>query len=143
VEWARAAAEDEGWTASFHQLNLADLHAVGEFLSGLDWSAGWHLYARFLLHAIDDGARANLWSLAAVVAERGGECWLEFRTDRDQRTQHVFGEHFRRYLAPEQVRAELEDHGLRILESEEGRGLAPHGDEDPWIARIRVGGAPC
>jgi hypothetical protein len=143
VERARAAAEDEGWTASFHRLNLADLHAVGEFLSGLDWSAGWHLYARFLLHAIDDAARANLWSLATVVAERGGECWLEFRTDRDQQTEHVFGEHFRRYLALAQVCAGLETHGLQILEAVEGRGLAPHGDEDPWIARIRVGGAPC
>jgi SAM-dependent methyltransferase len=143
LDRARAAAEDEGWTASFHQLNLGDLHAIGEFVDELDWSAGWHLYARFLLHAIDDAARANLWSLATVVVQRGGECWLEFRTNRDEQTGKVFGEHFRRYLDPAQVRAEVEAHGLRILESVEGRGLAPHGDEDPWIARIRVGGASC
>jgi SAM-dependent methyltransferase len=143
LDRARAAAEDEGWTASFHQLNLGDLHAVGEFVSRLDWTAGWHLYARFLVHALDDTARSHLWSLATVVAQRGGECWLEFRTDRDERTEHVFGEHFRRYLSLAQVREELEGRGLHVLAFEEGRGLAPHGDEDPWIARVRVGGAPC
>ena len=143
LDRARAAAEDEGWTASFDQLNLGDLHAVGEFISGLDWTAGWHLYARFLVHALDDTARSHLWSLATVVAQRGGECWLEFRTDRDERTEHAFGEHFRRYLSLSQVREELEGRGLHVLEFEEGRGLAPHRDEDPWIARVRVGGAPC
>ena len=143
LERAAEAAETEGWTASFHEVNLADLHAVGEFAADLDWSLGWHLYARFLLHAIDDQARANLWTLAGVVAARGGEIWLEFRTDRDADAEHVFGEHFRRYLHPEQVRAELEERNLQVLEMVEGRGLSPHGAEDPWIARMRVGAAPC
>jgi hypothetical protein len=139
LERGRALAEHEGWEATFHQLNLGDLHAVGEFVAGLDWSAGWHLYARFLVHAIDDQARANLWTLAGVVASHGGECWFEFRTDRDEQEGHVFGEHFRRYLAPEQVRSELTERGLQVRDLVEGRGLAPHGSEDPWVARMRVG----
>jgi len=143
LDRARTSAAREGWDASFHQLNLADLHAVGEFVAEVDWSLGWHLYARFLVHAIDDQARANLWTLATVVVEQGGECWLEFRTDKDGGEKHVFGEHFRRYLDPQQVTDELGARGLRVLELVEGRGLAPHGEEDPWVARIRVGGAPC
>jgi len=78
-----------------------------------------------------------------VVVENGGECWLEFRTCKDGGAKHVFGEHFRHYLEPQQVTDELEIRGLRVLELVEGRGLAPHGEEDPLVARIRVGGASC
>jgi hypothetical protein len=139
LDRAAGAAATEGWTASFHQLNLNDLHAVGRFVAEMDWSAGWQLYARFLVHAIDDQARANLWTLAKVVADHGGEVWLEYRTDRDAQAEHVFGEHFRRYLSTVQVEQELEALGLSVLEGVEGRGMAVHGDEDPWVARMRVG----
>ena len=134
-------ADREGWEASFHQVNLGDLHAVGDLVADLDWSLGWVMYARFLVHAIDDPARQNLWDLASVVTRQGGECWLEFRTDRDEHEQHLFGEHFRRYLSPDLVEAELAAKGLAVRERVEGRGLAPHGAEDPWVARLRVGAA--
>lgn len=143
IDRARCLSAREGWDASFHQLNLGDLHAVGRFVGDLDWDTEWQLYARFLVHAIDDQARANLWTLATLVAARGGTCWFEFRTDRDEREEHVFGEHFRRYLSPAQVADELRGRGLEVQELVEGRGLAPHGDEDPWVARMRVGVAPC
>ena len=141
VQAARELSEAEGWPSEFREVNLGDLHAVGSLVADLDWAAGWHLYARFLVHAIDDSARANLWVLAGAVVRAGGECWLEFRTDRDEQEQHVFGEHFRRYLAPEQVRDELAAHGMAVLESVHSRGLAVHGQEDPWVARLRVGSA--
>ncbi len=141
VARGRALAGSEGWAAGFEVVNLADLHQVGSLAAGLDPSAGWHLYARFLVHAIDDGARANLWLLAAAVARRGGECWFEFRTNRDEGVDHAFGEHFRRYLDPAVVVIEAKERDLQVLESVEGRGLAVYGDEDPWVARLRLGAA--
>lgn len=139
VERGRALARREGWAADFEVVNLADLHQVGALAAGLEPGVDWHLYARFLLHAIDDETRANLWTLAAAVVRRGGECWFEFRTSRDEQAEHVFGEHFRRYLDPEQVVLEAKGHELRVVESEEGRGLAPYKSEDPWVARLRIG----
>ena len=139
IERGRALAEREGWAADFEVVNLADLHQVGELAARLEPGVDWHLYARFLLHAIDDETRANLWTLAAAVARRGGECWFEFRTAQDERAEHVFGEHFRRYLDPQQVVVEAKEHDLRVIDSVEGRGLAPYKDEDPWVARLRLG----
>lgn len=141
LERGRARAQSEGWTADFRVVNLGDLHQVGGLVGDLDPGVDWHLYARFLLHAIDDEARANLWTLAAAVARRGGECWLEFRTVEDEKAEHVFGDHFRRYLPLPQVVAEVEERGLKVLESAEGRGMAVYGDEDPWVARVRLGAA--
>lgn len=138
---AERLSEHEGWEASFHQVDLGDLRDVGGLIADLDWSLGWVMYARFLVHAIDDPARQNLWDLAAVVAARGGECWLEFRTDRDQYEQHLFGEHFRRYLSPDVVTREVRAKGLEVHDLVEGRGLAPYGAEDPWVARMRLGAA--
>ncbi|MGY1673519.1 LicD family protein [Geodermatophilus sp. SYSU D00710] len=141
VERGRVLARNEGWQAAFEVVNLADLHQVGNLAAELDPSLGWHLYARFLVHAIDDEARANLWFLAATVARRGGECWFEFRTNRDEEAEHAFGEHFRRYLDPALVVVEAKERDLQVLDSVEGRGLAVYGDEDPWVARLRLGAA--
>jgi SAM-dependent methyltransferase len=141
VSRARRLASQEGWEARFSVVNLADLQSVAGFVESMDWSRGWQLYARFLVHAIDDSARANLWTLAAHVTRHGGECWLEFRTEQDAGVEKVFGEHFRRYLPAEQVVAELQSRGLEVRELVEGQGLAPHRGEDPWVARLRVGAA--
>jgi SAM-dependent methyltransferase len=139
VSRAQELARNEGWAARFSVLNLADLRSVAGFVQSMEWTRRWHLYARFVVHAIDDAARANLWTLAAHVARRGGECWLEFRTEQDAAAAKAFGEHFRRYLRTEDVVEELRDRGLAVHELVEGRGLAQYQDEDPWIARLRVG----
>ncbi|SFO94566.1 LicD family protein [Geodermatophilus dictyosporus] len=141
VERGRALARQEGWAAGFEVVNLADLSQVGSLAADLDPALDWHLYARFLVHAIDDQARANLWRLAAAVARRGGECWFEFRTHRDEQAEHAFGEHFRRYLDPAQVVVEAKEHDLQVLDLLEDRGLAVYGGEDPWVARLRLGAA--
>jgi SAM-dependent methyltransferase len=97
------------------------------------------LYARFVAHAVDDHARDNLWRLAALLLRRGGRAYLEFRTHRDARTGHVFEEqHYRRYLDPDDVQAELKGHGGVVVHREEGRGLAPFRSEDPDICRMVV-----
>ncbi|MGY1663988.1 methyltransferase domain-containing protein [Geodermatophilus sp. SYSU D00705] len=141
IERATALAQREGWDADFRVVNLADLHQVGTLVGELSPDVGWHLYARFLVHAIDDEARANLWALAGAVARRGGECWLEFRTAEDERAEHVFGEHYRRYLDLEQVVIEAKERDLQVIDSVHGRGLAVYKDEDPWVARLRLGAA--
>ena len=139
VDAANRRSEAEGWGATFQVVDLADARSVAAFAVGQDWTRGWHLYARFLVHAITDEARGNLWTLLTQVVAAGGEGWLEFRTDKDADAEKVFGEHYRQYLPLEQVADELRARGLRVLEQIESQGLAPHRGEDPWVARVRVG----
>ncbi|MGY1849653.1 MULTISPECIES: class I SAM-dependent methyltransferase [unclassified Blastococcus] len=141
VETATRRSEEEGWGARFQVVDLSDERSIAGFADGLDWSRGWNLYARFLVHAITDDARANLWTLLVQVVSAGGQGWLEFRTDKDAAAEKVFGEHYRQYLPVAQVADELADRGLRVLEQVESQGLAPHKGEDPWVARLRVGSA--
>jgi hypothetical protein len=139
VRRASELSEREKWDARFDVVDLDDSDSVGKFVANFDWTIGWHLYARFLLHAIDDEARANLWTLVTEVVGNGGQCWFEFRTAKDEDEAHVFGEHYRRFLPPYQVVDEVTALGLRAIEVVEGRGMAVYGQEDPWVARIRVG----
>lgn len=139
VQRAAELSERENWSARFSVVDLSDADSVGKLIANLDWTIGWHLYARFLLHAIDDEARVNLWTLTSEVVSNGGESWFEFRTAKDQNEAHVFGEHYRRFLPPQQVVDEVTALGLRAIEVVEGRGMAVYGQEDPWVARVRVG----
>ena len=90
------------------------------------------LYARFLIHAIEDGARFNLWSFARETL-RPGRAYLEFRTAG---TRHAFGEHYRHFVPAETVASEVEAAGAVVEHVEEGYGLAVYRSEDPRVCRI-------
>jgi hypothetical protein len=96
------------------------------------------VYARFLVHALEDPGRLNLWRFAETALATGGKLYLEFRTGEDENQPHVFGEHFRRYLAPDVVVGEVAERGGRIEHREEGHGLAVYKDEDPHVCRLAV-----
>ena len=122
---------------SFEVINLYDARevlALGVRLSRLEEPAD--LYARFVLHALEDLGREHLWRLASMALRGGGHLFLEFRTDQDRQLPHVFRQQGRRYLAPDAVVAEIEAHGGRVVHREAGTGLAPFRTEDPHVCRI-------
>ena len=122
---------------SFQVINLYDAREVmtlGVRLSRLDTPAD--LYARFVLHALEDLGRENLWRLASMGLRGGGHLFLEFRTEQDRGRPHVFQQAGRRYLDPAAVAAEIEAHGGRVVHQEAGTGLAPFKTEDPHVCRI-------
>jgi hypothetical protein len=126
-----------GTPLSFEVINLYDARQVmslGYRLSRLDSPAD--LYARFLLHALEDVGRENVLRLASMSLRAGGHLFLEFRTPEDRRRPHVFRQTGRRYLDPAQVVAEIEARGGRVVHQEAGTGLAPFRDEDPHVCRI-------
>ncbi len=131
--WAARRAPN----ASFELLNFYDTRAalaMGARLSRHDHPLD--LYARFVLHALEDRGRANFWRMASMALRGGGRLFVEFRTERDRRNSHVFGTHFRRYLDPDLVVAEIEAIGGRVVHQEAGTGLAPFRSEDPHVCRI-------
>lgn len=135
VGYATERARARGSPATFRRLNLYDVRQMltaGALLArDVDSDA---VYARFLVHALEDVGRENLWRLSrSVLLHRHGRLYLEFRTEP---TRHEFGEHFRRFVAPATVCAELASYGFEIEHCEERHGLAVHKSEDPLVCRI-------
>lgn len=135
VAYAAGKAAERGASASFRQLNLYDLRQMLAVGAKLGLAAETDaVYARFLVHALEDEGRQNLWRFSrSVLAPTRGRLYLEFRTEA---TQHEFGEHFRHFVQPDVVRAELESYGFSIEHCEDRHGLAVHRNEDPRVCRI-------
>lgn len=137
LDAAQARAEAKGLDARFEYFDLYDLRqvlATGGRLAHDD--DRYLVYGRFLLHALEDAGRHNLWRLASTALRSGGRLYLEFRTGEDANEPHVFGEHFRRYMSGDDVVAEVESYGGSIEHREEGRGLAVYKEEDPHVCRL-------
>jgi SAM-dependent methyltransferase len=137
TEKAGRAAENEDLPARFQTFNLYDVRqvlAMGGDLAHRDTPPV--LYGRFLIHALEDNGRHALWRVANMCLRRGGRFYLEFRTGLDAGKEHEFGEHFRKYLEPDAVIAEIEARGGHIEHCEAGHGLAVYKNEDPHVCRL-------
>ena len=136
---ATRAAKRAELPAVFRPFNLSDTREVLSLGAALarDEEAP-DLYARLLLSSLRDDTRENLWRLASMSLRRGGRLFLEFRTALDAGRPHAFGaaKGRRRFLAVDQVVAEIEAMGGRCVESEVGHGLAVFESEDPHICRL-------
>jgi len=134
VALASSVAAEEGLPAEFQELNL---YADSEVNDTGRWVAS-HLtpsvvYARFLVHALENDGRQNLWRLTREMLRGGGRAYLEFRVAV---TRHVFGEHYRQFVEPAVVVEEIEQYGGHVEHTEVGHGLAVYQDEDPLVCRL-------
>ncbi len=132
---AEAAAAQEGSGATFRRANLYDLRSVltTPALLGRDHAPD-AVYARFLVHALEDDGRINLWRFSrSLLQGSGGRLFLEFRT---KPSGYVFGKHFRNLVPAATVTAELGAYGFTVEHLEEGTGLAALEREDPQVCRI-------
>lgn len=136
----RARAKKEQVSARFRPLNLYDYRDTltrGSIIAHT-LPKPRALYARFLLHTLEDGGRLNLWRFTDMVLRGGGQGFFEFRTHRDAKLPHRHHDHFRRFLDPDLICREIETSGGRVEERVEGTGMAPYGVEDPHVCRLRV-----
>lgn len=137
VQRLRQASRNKQLSADFKIVNLYDTRgtlALGARLSRTEEPVD--IYARFMIHALADHGRANLLRLTSMGLRRGGLFFAEFRTVADMGQPHVFTHQHRRFLHPDQVVAEIEAAGGRIVHREEGHGLAKFRGEDPHVCRI-------
>lgn len=121
----------------YQVLNLYDSRgvlALGTRLSRQQPPAD--LYARFLLHALEEDGRDNVLRLASMALRGGGRLFLEFRTEADQHLPHHFNQTGRRYVDPDAVVEQIRARGGRVLHRRAGTGLAPFRGEDPHVCRI-------
>ena len=63
---------------------------------------------------------------------------MEFRTAASADEPTAYPPHFRQHLDPDEVVAEIEQHGGTVVEREQGRGRAVLRDEDPDVCRLVV-----
>ena len=134
---ARRRAERKGLDLTFASLNLYDARetlALGARLSREEVPVD--VYARFMVHSLEEQGQVNLVRLASMALRRGGHLFLEFRTEQDADLPHHFGDYSRRYADPDEVVRMLEAAGGRIVHRREGTGMAMLEDEDPHVCRL-------
>lgn len=133
-------------SAAGHGIDRASFW-VGEAGNPADWQTlaadlpgPVAIYARFLFHAIDEATETALLDQAcALLARLGGILLAEFRTPADASLAKEAPAHYRRYVDPDQFCARLGERGLAVIDRCEGQGMACHGSEDAFVARIVAG----
>jgi SAM-dependent methyltransferase len=134
VRLASSLADEEGVDARFERLNLYHPEEVDELGTRLAAELTPRVvYARFFVHALEDDGRLNLWRLTRTLLRAGGRAYLEFRVGS---TEHEFGEHYRHFVPPEVVAAEIAAEGGRVEHQQVGTGLAVYKHEDPPVCRL-------
>jgi SAM-dependent methyltransferase len=120
---------------------LGSTEVLGDLLKSLnDTSAPIVLYARFLLHAIDDETENSLLKIMHKFKHKLHYICLEYRTIEDSQLTKEFGEHFRRYINHESLIASLKNLGFSIYSTSKGRGFSIYGSDDPYLGRIVIKG---
>ncbi|HEX3900202.1 MAG TPA: class I SAM-dependent methyltransferase [Mycobacteriales bacterium] len=133
-----ATAASRGMTVPVAELDLGQADDVrSAAASVLAGGAPDAVYARFLLHSLDDAGQEGLYRFAATTLSHGGLLFLEFRAQQDEQAAHLFGDdHFRAYLHASDVVKAVESFGGQVLEAETRQGWAPYRTEDPFVTRI-------
>ncbi|MQW75696.1 class I SAM-dependent methyltransferase [Nocardioides sp. dk4132] len=138
VRSGQRIAENRSLPIRWDLVNLYDTREVmayGARLSRLPEPAD--VFARFLPHNLEPHGRENLWRLASMALRRGGHLFVEFRTPEDRDRPHVYGQHPRNFLEPDDVVAEIEAAGGTVVHLVSGKpGLAKLREEDPAVCRI-------
>lgn len=136
VRQARRRATGLGIDADVHELSLYDLRHALTLGARLAASGPHTLYARMLVETLRAEGREYLWRLASMALRDGeSRMYLEFRIDPADAKR---SRRLRTVVPPDRVVAELEAHGMRVLDHLEGRGLAPLDGDDPLVCRLVV-----
>jgi len=135
IERNRAVWGESG--IEFAQVDVSDAESLATATAGCFEDGPVAVYSRFFIHAISDEAEATLLDFLRRALPEGSIVYLEFRTEKDERTPKVFGEHYRRFVDPDALVRRMRRGGHFALEhSERGHGLAVYKDEDPYVARL-------
>jgi SAM-dependent methyltransferase len=93
------------------------------------------LYARFFLHAIDNGGIDNFLTNCAGIMTEKDKLFMEYRTSEDEFRRKELKDHFRNYLKPKGVERLLVSKGFQTQYFVEGVGFAKWKKDDASVAR--------
>jgi hypothetical protein len=83
-------------------------------------------------------SQTNFWRYTAMVLSGGGQCFVEFRAERDRPLPKHFAERRHHFLRPRPVAAAAERAGGRVVYQEVAQGWARFEREDPYVCRMVV-----
>ena len=96
------------------------------------------VYARFVLHAVDDAGEVGFWGLISKIVAEGGAAVtlaLEYRTPEDAELPKETPAHYRRFVDYNRVSEKAQELGFRLEFQETGRGLSVYGSDDHHLCR--------
>lgn len=94
------------------------------------------LYARFFLHAITEAEEKKFISLLRKLEQIVSYCAFEFRTHLDRDQKKLASPHYRRFIDPANLIAQLSSLKYDVDYFVEGFGMAKMRSEDAHVARI-------
>lgn len=93
-------------------------------------------YARFFLHSVDEGTQDRFLRCVRQLMGDDDHLYLEFRTSQDAESPKEFGQHYRRYIDPNEFETILQSLDLEVLYNVSGYGMAVFKGEDAHVARF-------
>lgn len=102
------------------------------------------VYSRFCLHAMTPTEEQAFITEVAMRLPSQGELHIECRSINDplarkgeviSKTERIFG-HYRRFIVPDELHANLAAAGFDVSYMQESRGVARLDDDDPAVLRI-------
>jgi SAM-dependent methyltransferase len=136
---SRTMAHDTGVTLRARRLNLDSLREtlVAGALDSRE-AGRTDVYARFLVHCLGADSLEHFWRYTAMVLDKGGQAFLEFRTPADRGRPKHFAPRRHRFASPDDIASSAEAAGGRVVERHVGTGMAVLGEEDPHVCRMVV-----
>ena len=107
-----------------------------------------YCYSRFTLHAVnleqEEYVLRNVFQCLKSGKDRG-YFFIEVRSVKDEiyglgdkvgEDSYIYEGHFRRFLRKEELEQRLKLNGFEIISSQEDKGFAVFGEQDPVVIRI-------
>jgi adenylylsulfate kinase-like enzyme/SAM-dependent methyltransferase len=141
---SEAIAQNERRAAEFGLTDMTfAVGFYGEFIPRLARPPEY-VYARFVLHAIDEVYQRSILAGAYATLAPGGLLLTEFRTVKDPLARQGMSigvnervtDHYRRFIDINALCEQLSRLGFEIVYSVESQGLAVHKEEDPVVGRV-------
>jgi hypothetical protein len=128
-------------TVEFTACDVSDAENLGATLTAARGeNAGQPVlfYARFFLHSIPEDVQRAMMTVIQQCSRHGDHFAAEFRTDKDEVTAKVHGDHYRRFQNGPSFGGQLsQEYGFTTkLVEQEGNGFSPYKGEDPHLYRI-------
>ncbi len=104
-----------------------------------------YCYSRFSLHAINEQQESEVIENVYNVLKDGGSFFVEVRSVNDElygkgeqvgRNAFHYQGHFRRFVEKSELENKMKSAGFVVEYSEESRGFAPFGEDDPQVIRM-------
>jgi SAM-dependent methyltransferase len=114
--------------------NIKDFKDLGTQVNSIDGPK--IVYSRFFLHAIDEISQNNFLDIVSRITVPGEKFAVEFRTIRDANLRKESDEHFRRYIEPVHLIAEVLRRDFSLEYFVEGFGFAKYRNDDAHVARM-------